>query len=133
MAVTELYLNQMLVKVLPCASASGDFWQTVKDGKWENETKQFYIIISVLIKIIWNWELGMGVTCMMAYANNPRKIYGIEADVANYNIFKHNVYNNHLEDKIKMFNACLTDKANSGKIISLALQMKKNQIAHHTD
>ena len=135
MPVTKLYLNQMLVNVLPCASKSGDFWKDVKEGKWEKETETFlknYISPDKDFLDIGSWN---GVTAMMGYSYNPRQVYTIEADNANYNILKHNIYNNRMEDKVKMFNACLTDTGNAGKIVGFgtANKEKPNSSSHRLD
>lgn len=133
--VTDVRINQMYFKVLPCKSRDGDYWDTVNKGKWEPETESFmrnYIQPDKSYLELGSW---IGSTALMAYAYNPNQIYTIEADPANYNILKHNVYNNHLEDKVKMFNACLTDTGNAGKIVGFgtANKEKPNSSSHRLD
>lgn len=133
--VTDVRINQMYFKVLPCASKDGDYWDIVNKGKWEPETFDFmrnYIRPDKDYIEIGGW---IGSTAMAAYAYNPRQVYTIEADPANYQTLKMNIYNNHLQDKIKMFNACLTDTENSGKIIPFgtADKEKPNSSSHRLD
>lgn len=117
MPTTEVYINQMKFKVEACASSGGDYWESVNNKTWEPETFLFMKNYIRPDKGYLEFGAWIGSTILGAYAFNPSKIYGIEADVANFNILKHNIHNNHLEDKVKVFNACLTDKIHSNKII----------------
>jgi FkbM family methyltransferase len=47
---------------------------------------------------------------LIAYSYNPQKIYVVEADPSNYQILKQNTLNNYLDDKVKLFNICISDK-----------------------
>lgn len=133
--VEELRINQTYYKVLPCVSSSGDYWATVKDGSWESETKQFmanYIEPNKSYLELGSW---IGSTIMMAYAYNPKRIYGVEADPANFQTLKHNMFNNHMQDKVHIFNTCLTDKKNSGKTILFGTENEErpNSSSHRID
>ena len=135
MPITELTINQMYFKVLPCASKDGDFWEAVRDGKWEHETWKFmenYIRPDKNFIDIGSWN---GVTALGAYAYNPKKIYTIEADPSNYQVLKHNIAMNLAGDKITALQACLTDKANAGKIMMFgtANDEKPNSSSHRLD
>lgn len=118
MTPTTLHINQMYFRVLPCASAKGDIWKDIDAKTWEPETFEF---MHNYIEPDKNYiELGswIGTTAFQAYAYNPKRIYGVEADPANFQTLKHNIALNFAQDKIKPFNVCLTDKANAGKIVS---------------
>lgn len=135
MATTELHINQMYFRVLPCASKDGDYWESVKNGNWEPETFEF---MRRHIEPTKDYlELGgwIGSTAMMAYSLNPRKIYSVEADPANFQTLKHNIYNNCMQDKVHIFNACLVDHINAGKIIPFgtANDDKPNSSSHRLD
>lgn len=135
MAINEIKINQMYFKVLPCASSAGDYWAAVNDGKWEPETFEFF---RNYIRPDKNFtELGgwIGSTALGAYAYNPKKIYTIEADPANFQVLKHNIAMNLAGDKITALQACLTDKANAGKIMMFgtANEEKPNSSSHRLD
>jgi FkbM family methyltransferase len=134
-AITDIKINQMRFNVLPCVSKDGDYWDTVNKGKWEPETFEF---MKNYIQPDKNYiELGgwIGSTALAAYAFNPKKVYTIEADPANYQILKHNIALNLSGDKITAFQACLTDKANSGKVVMFgtANEEKPNSSSHRLD
>jgi len=131
----QIRINQMYFEVLPCKSRDGDYWKDVDKGKWEPETFKFmrnYIKPDKDYLEIGGW---IGSTAMMAYSLNPRQIYTIEADPANFQTLKYNIYHNHLEDKVKMFNACLTDRDHADRIIPFgtANDKKPNSSSHRLD
>lgn len=135
MPTTEIKINQMRFKVLECASKDGDYWATVNTGKWEPETFEFfrnYIRPDKNYTELGGWN---GSTALGAYAYNPKKIYTIEADPSNYQVLKHNIAMNLAGDKITAFQACLTDKANAGKIMMFgtANDEKPNSSSHRLD
>ena len=135
MATTEIKINQMYFNVLPCASKDGDYWESVNLGKWEPETFEFmrkYIRPTINYTELGGW---IGSTALGAYAYNPKKIYTIEADPANFQVLKHNISMNLAGDKITAYNACLTDKKNAGKIMMFgtANSEKPNSSSHRID
>lgn len=135
MPVTKVLINQMQFNVLECASKDGDYWAAVNDGKWERETFEFfrnYIRPDKNYTELGGWN---GSTALGAYAYNPKKIYTIEADPANFQVLKHNIAMNLAGDKITALQACLTDKANAGKIMMFgtANDEKPNSSSHRLD
>lgn len=122
---TELRINQMYFKVLPCASASGDIWADIAANKWDAETFEFFNRFIHPDKNFIDIGGWIGTTTLQAYAFNPRKIYSIEAEPSNYQILKHNIALNLAGDKITPFNVCLTDKANSNKIMKFGTANKE--------
>ena len=135
MPTTEIKINQMYFKVLPCCSADGDYWDAVNSGKWESETWEFmknYIRPDKIYTELGGWN---GSTALGAYAYNPKKVYTIEGDPSNYQVLKHNVAMNLADDKIKAFQACLTDKQNAGKVMMFGTtnEEKPNSSSHRLD
>ena len=135
MPVTKVLINQMKFNVLECASSSGDFWESVNLGKWEPE---FFKFIENYVRPDKNFiDIGgwIGVSSLAAYAYNPKKVYIIEGDPSNFQIIKHNIAMNLAGDKITALQACLTDKANAGKIMMFgtANDEKPNSSSHRLD
>lgn len=122
---TELRINQMYFKVLPCASASGDIWADIAANKWDAETFEFFNQFIHPDKNFIDIGGWIGTTTLQAYAFNPRKIFSIEAEPSNYQILKHNIALNLAGDKITPFNVCLTDKANSNRIMKFGTANKE--------
>ena len=133
--VTDVRINQMYFKVLPCKSRDGDYWDTVNKGKWESETFDFMRNYIRPDKDYFELGAWIGSTILGAYAFNPRKIYGIEADPANFQTLKYNVNKNYLQDKVQIFNTCVTDTGNAGKIVGFgtANKEKPNSSSHRLD
>jgi len=135
MPVTKVLINQMKFNVLECASSSGDFWDAVNMGKWEPE---FFKFIENYVRPDKNFiDVGgwIGVSSLAAYAYNPRKIYTIEGDPSNFQVIKHNIAMNLAGDKITAFQACLTDKAKSNKVVMFGKSNpdKPNSSNHRLD
>jgi len=132
---TEIRINQMYFKTLPCASKDGDIWKMINNKTWDSETFEFFKNFVRPDKNVIDLGGWIGTTTLQAYAYNPKQVYSIEADPANFQTLKHNIAKNYAGDKIKAFNACLTDKKNSGKIIPFgtANEEKPNSSSHRID
>jgi len=78
--------------------------------KWEQETIKFYKKYVSPDKEVVDIGGWIGHTMMIAYSFNPQKVYVVEADPINYQILKKNTLNNYLEDKVELFNICISDK-----------------------
>lgn len=132
---TELRINQMYFKVLPCASSGGDIWKMIQEKSWDSETFEFFNNFIRPDKNLTDIGGWIGTTTLQAYAYNPRKIYTIEADPANFQTLKHNIAMNLAGDKITAFQACLTDKANSNKnmMFGKANNDRPNSSSHRLD
>jgi len=131
----DIRINQMYFQVLPCQSKDGDVWQMIQDKTWDSETFDFfknYISPDKKFIDIGGW---IGTTTLEAYAYNPKHIYSIEADPANYQTLKHNLSINYMFDKVSAFNACLTDKDNAKRItmFGTANKEKPNSSSHRID
>lgn len=132
---TEIRINQMYFKVLPCASKDGDLWKLINNKVWDPETFEFFRNFVRPDKSVIDIGGWIGTTTLQAYAYNPKQVYSIEADPANFQTLKHNIAMNYAGDKIKAFNACLTDKQNANKIIPFgtANEEKPNSSSHRID
>jgi FkbM family methyltransferase len=105
MAVDYAFSNEMKFNVIP-----NIFWGRFNNCLWEQETIRFYrnnVSPDKEVIDIGGW---IGPTMLIAYSYNPQKIYVVEADPSNYQILKQNTFNNYLDDKVKLFNICISDK-----------------------
>jgi hypothetical protein len=94
------------------------FWSWFNSGKygvgiWEPETREFYKEFVSPVKDIIDIGGWIGPTVLIAYSYNPKKIYVVEADTVNYQILKMNVMKNYLQDKVELYNICISDETNN--------------------
>ena len=106
--------NDMRFNVVPHI-----FWHKFNECIWEFETFLFYGKYVSPDKDIVDIGAWHGPTMLLAYSHNPQKIYAVEADPANYQILKANMYKNYLQDKVKLFNVCISGE--DDKIVSFGL------------
>jgi len=97
--------NEMKFDVIPSR-----FWNDFNHHLWEPETRIFYKKYVLPTKEIIDIGGWIGPTMMIAYSYNPKKIYVVEADPANYQILKQNVFKNLLNDKVELYNVCIGNK-----------------------
>ncbi|MDL2272296.1 FkbM family methyltransferase [Desulfovibrio sp. OttesenSCG-928-I05] len=102
--------NGMKFNVLPIYPGTGDFWKIFNDQSWELETFNFYKKYVRPDKNVIDIGGWIGPTMIIAYSFNPRRICVVEADPANYQILKHNCYGNYMQDKVELFNICISDR-----------------------
>jgi len=113
----KIIINQMYFQVIPCCSPKGDIWEDIQQKKWDAETFIFFENFIRPDKSFIDIGGWIGTTTLEAYAYNPKHIYSIEADPANFQTLKYNVHNNLMFDKTTLFNACLTDKKRANKSV----------------
>ena len=103
--------NEMRFNVIP-----NKFWNLFNNCEWEPETTNFYRKYVLPTKEIIDIGGWIGPTMMISYSYNPQKIHVVEADPANYQVLKQNIFNNYLNDKVELYNICIGNK--SGEIVS---------------
>lgn len=100
-------------------------WYLYNSEKLEPETFAFYRkYVSPEKEVI---DIGgwIGTTVLMAYSLNAKKISVIEADPGNFQILKRNCRMNYLNDKVELFNLCISDK--TGDIVGFGYTDSKNK------
>lgn len=111
-------VNDMSFEVEP-----SEFWYKFNKGTWEPEAFDFYKKYVSPVKDVIDMGGWIGPTMLFAYAFNARKISVVEADPANFQVLKNNVRKNFLEDRVLLYNLCLSER--SGDIVSFGAASKK--------
>ncbi|QQP86956.1 FkbM family methyltransferase [Entomomonas asaccharolytica] len=99
------------------------FWDSFNKD-WELQTKRFFKKYTRPDKNIIDIGTWIGPTVLIGYANNPNKIYAVEADPLNFHTLKKNCYNNLLLDKVTLINNCVYFESNS--IVSFGEPLNEN-------
>ena len=100
-------------------------WNMFNSEKLEPETFAFYRkYVSPEKEVI---DIGgwIGTTVITAYSLNAKKITVVEADPANFQILKRNCMINYLNDKVVLYNRCISEK--SGEIVGFGYTDSNNK------
>jgi len=118
----KVVANEMEFEVV---SNNYRLWNRFNSEKLEPETFAFYRkYVSPEKEVI---DIGgfIGTTAIIAYSLNAKKISIIEADPANFQLLKRNCMINYLNDKVELFNICISE--NSGDIVGFGFMDVNNK------
>ncbi|MDR2914873.1 MAG: FkbM family methyltransferase [Tannerella sp.] len=118
----KVVANEMAFEVI---ASHYRIWNMFNSEKLEPETFDFYRkYVSPEKEVI---DIGgwIGTTVMIAYSLNARKISVVEADPENFQILKRNCMINYLNDKVELFNICISEK--TGDIVGFGFTDVNNK------